>query len=205
MIQKKLLALILSLFCAISEAQGLDDIDQWGVITIGQEDPYYIMPSAFSNQDTRFSKNNISYNQFFYKDGKNPSNWQEQISFKAVRGKPDPAGNNTEVLKEILAKAIEKNCPSNFYRSSEEQLGDKKIGLFMGCRKLAIDGNTGIIGYHVIIEGRDSMFALAREARVANYDATPPISESELQKWKAHLQLTVICAKNDVCINKTKP
>ena len=81
MIQKKLMALILSSFCAISEAQGLDDIDQWGMVTIGQEDPYYIMPPGFSNQDTRFSKNGISYNQFFYKDGKNPSNWQEQNFF----------------------------------------------------------------------------------------------------------------------------
>jgi hypothetical protein len=206
MIQKNIITLILSLLCGISEAQDLNDINKWGMVTIGEEDPYYILPSGFSPQDTRYKKTDISYGQYFYKDGANSSNWQEQIVLKAVKGKPDLAtGHNVEALRELLAEGVKKNCPSDFYRANEEQLGDKKIGLVMGCRKLPIDENTGIIGYHIIIEGTDSMFAIAREARVLNYDDTSPIFESELKEWKAHLQQTVICAKNDICIHKTKP
>lgn len=181
-----------------------DDINQWGMVTIGKEDPYFILPPGFARQDTSYKQNGPSYMQFFYKDGKNANNWQEQIVFKAVVGKFDRNGDNPAILKQLLADGIKKNCPSNFYIANEERISEKRIGLTMGCRKLAVDENSGIIGYHMIIEGTDSMFTIAREARVAKYDNSPPISDAELQKWKAHLQRTAICAKNDLCITKSK-
>lgn len=200
----KILIIILgSLCCAMVMAAGLDDIDQWGMVTIGNEDPYYILPKGFSPQDTTYKKSGIIYSQFFFKDGKNLTNWEQRIHLQAVLGKPDPAGNNLEVTKKLLMENVRKNCPDSFFQGHQLESSTDRTGFVIGCYSLKNEPNIGIVGYHILIEGRDSMFDISREARMPRFNQTPnPFGE--MQTWKEHLLRTVICSKGEVCIRDNK-
>ena len=201
MMSKLFIIILGCFFSALVVAAGVEDIDQWAMVTIGKEDPYYIIPREFSVQNTEHRKTPYSYEQFTYQEGDNGSNWLQRIHLMATNGKPDPNGNSVDLTKQLIGDGVRKNCPNDYFQIQKEAAKDKKLTVLMGCRKFAGDDSLGLVAYHFFIESAGSMYVVAREAKVTSYESVP-FSESELESWKAHLERTVICAKGDVCIHK---
>jgi hypothetical protein len=198
----KILIIILgSLCCAMAMAAGLDDIDKWAMLTVGKEDPYYIMPKEFLMQNSADRKTPYSFEKFNFRSGENESNWEQRMHLMATNGKPDPNGNSVEVTKQLIADGIKRNCPDDYFQIQKEPVKDKKLAVLMGCRKFVANPSLGVVSYHFFIEGTDSMYVVAREAKIGSFESIP-FSDAELESWKAHLERTVICAKDDVCIHK---
>jgi hypothetical protein len=198
---KILIIILSSLCCAEVIAAGLDDVDKWAMLTVGKEDPYYIMPKEFLMQNSSDRKTPYSFEKFNFMGGENASNWKQRMHLMASNGKPDPNGNSVEVTKQLISDELRKNCPDDYFEVQKEPIKDKKLAIVMGCRKFVRNPSLGIVSSYFFIEGNDSMYTVAREAIVSSF-ANIPFSDAELESWKAHLARTVICAKDDVCIHK---
>lgn len=198
---KFLIVILGSLYSTTAMAIPFDDIDKWAMVTVGKEDPYYIMPKEFLIQNSADRKTPHSFEKFNFRNGENASNWEQRMHLMATNGKPDPNGNSVEVTKDLIADGIRKNCPNDYFQIQKESVKDKKLAVLMGCRNLVANPHFGLVSYHFFIEGKDSMYVVAREAKVGSFESIP-FSDAELEIWKAHLERTVICAKDDFCIHK---